>query len=168
MIWRSVGLNFARWVKAEKAKMKPKVEAGAGEAERPSKRRKAEETGRTNSGMSHTAGPAPHPGPRAPYNEPSAARASVLVRPVEQVTPEQRRRQIMAMWYVFSRRVLSHSLTLPLLTTGSPRTTPAILIPISVSNKKSSGPPSCRKSSAACHPGKARSSPLCVRTSCSG
>jgi hypothetical protein len=95
-IWRSVGLNFARWIKAEKAKMKPKVESGAAEAERPSKRRKAEVTG--TQGAPYNAGPSSHPGSRAPYNDPSLARASVMVRPVETITPEQRRRQIMAMW----------------------------------------------------------------------
>lgn len=100
MIWRSVGLNFARWVKAEKAKKRPKVESGAGEAERPAKRRKAEERSTVQSGTG------------APYTEPSAARASVLVRPVEQVTPEQRRRQVMAMWYVFSLQRIPYLLGL--------------------------------------------------------
>lgn len=99
MIWRSVGLNFSRWIKAQKAKMKPKVDAAsnaAGEAERPSKRRKAETGGSSNPGIPYTPGASTYPGPRPPYND--SARASVLARPLDTITPEQRRRQIMGMW----------------------------------------------------------------------
>ena len=87
LVWRSVGLNFSRWVKAERAKRRPKPDTGAaGETERANKRRKVEENGTTPVTITGSQ--------RAPYDP----RQSVMLPSVMPPTAEQRRRHIMATW----------------------------------------------------------------------
>lgn len=96
LVWRSVGLNFSRWVKAERAKRRPKPDASAAaEAERASKRRKVDESA-AGSGAARHPTAYPHV-PRPPYEGPPA-RPSVMLPSVAPPTPEQRRRQIMVTW----------------------------------------------------------------------
>ncbi|KAJ9113224.1 hypothetical protein QFC22_006063 [Naganishia vaughanmartiniae] len=102
LVWRSVGLNFARWVKSERGKrMAAKVEmvvAGdlEGERERERKRQRleyAEQQGRQG-------GPVPVPVSMPMNGGRQGAQASVFVRPAQVATAEERRRVIMSRWYV--------------------------------------------------------------------
>lgn len=93
LVWRSVGLNFSRWVKAERTKRRPKPDASAAaEAERASKRRKVEE------GAAAFGGAGPMSASVALQRPPYDPRPSVMLPSVVPPTSEQRRRQIMATW----------------------------------------------------------------------
>lgn len=93
LVWRSVGLNFSRWVKAERTKRRPKPDtSAAAEAERASKRRKVEE------GAAAFGGGRPMSTSIALQGPPYDPRPSVMLPSVVPPSPEQRRRQIMATW----------------------------------------------------------------------
>lgn len=106
IVWRSVGLNFARWVKAEKAKRTAKVEVAVANAleverERERKRQRLEHR-ESNVQRQMQTGGLVHQGvgQGGQGHGQGMAQASVFVRPAQPKTPEERRRIIMTAWYV--------------------------------------------------------------------
>lgn len=113
IVWRSVGLNFARWVKAERGKRSAKADLAVAaavevERERETKRRR-QEYGQplVQVQMQMQNGAPVHRVVQGGQGQGQGqgqgmAQASVFARPAHPKTPEERRRLIMTAWYVLS------------------------------------------------------------------
>ncbi|KAJ9104660.1 hypothetical protein QFC21_002158 [Naganishia friedmannii] len=100
IVWRSVGLNLARWVKAEKGKRTAKAELEVASAlgverERERKRQRLE-FGEPPVQMQN-GGPGVQGGQRQGQGQ-GMAQPSMFVRPAQPKTPEERRRIMMTAW----------------------------------------------------------------------